>query len=396
MGRGRILGGALVAVTAAIVLLVLPATPASAYIYWSDFSHQTIGRANNDGSGVNDSFIHTGAGATGVAVDAAHIYWANQNENSIGRAGIDGSGVNNSFITGAAKPTGVAVNGSSLFWSSIEGPIGRANIDGTGKNTEFIKGVSESCGVTVDVGHVYWVDLTLGTSYIGRSSLNGGFVQNHFVTIPGTAFPCGVGVNSANIYWADTGFLGGGTTIGRADVLDGEGPDPSFIHGASSPCGVAVVGSQLYWANSETGTIARANTDGTGVNETFFDTGGGEGVCDPAVDSLSAAPTSNPGQGDNPGQGSSGQRDTIAPQTKITTGPGKGLAKGKAKFAFRSSEAGSRFECKLDRKKVARCKSPRRYTGLKPGRHSFSVWAIDAAGNKDPTPAKRSFRVPAG
>jgi hypothetical protein len=87
--------------------------------------------------------------------------------------------------------------------------------------------------------------------------------------------------------------------------------------------------------------------------------------------------------------------DTTAPQTTIAKGPGKKLAKGKAKFSFASSEAGSRFECKLDGKKVTACKSPKRYSGLKSGRHTFKVWATDAAGNKDPTPAKRRFQVPA-
>jgi hypothetical protein len=87
--------------------------------------------------------------------------------------------------------------------------------------------------------------------------------------------------------------------------------------------------------------------------------------------------------------------DAEPPQTRIVQGPGKALAKGVARFRFRSSEAGSAFLCKLDRRKAARCGSPRIYRHLKPGRHLFKVWAIDAAGNKDPTPAKRKFRVPA-
>lgn len=86
--------------------------------------------------------------------------------------------------------------------------------------------------------------------------------------------------------------------------------------------------------------------------------------------------------------------DTTAPQTRIVRGPGSRLAQGVATFRFRSSEAGSRFRCKLDRRKAAKCKSPRRYKHLKPGRHVFRVWAIDAAGNKDPTASKRRFRVP--
>jgi hypothetical protein len=86
--------------------------------------------------------------------------------------------------------------------------------------------------------------------------------------------------------------------------------------------------------------------------------------------------------------------DGTPPQTRIARGPGKKLAKGIAKFRFKSNEPGSTFRCKLDRRKAAKCKSPRTYRRLRPGRHTFKVWAIDAAGNKDPTPAKRRFGVP--
>ncbi len=86
--------------------------------------------------------------------------------------------------------------------------------------------------------------------------------------------------------------------------------------------------------------------------------------------------------------------DIVAPQTKIKKGPGAKLGKGVAKFSFGSSEAPARFACKLDHGKAGGCKSPRRYTHLKPGRHVFKVWAIDRAGNKDPSAAKRRFLVP--
>lgn len=103
-----------------------------------------------------------------------------------------------------------------------------------------------------------------------------------------------------------------------------------------------------------------------------------------------------PPKPDSPGGDGSGDPapDTTPPQTTILKGPDRKLGAGIARFRFRSSEAGSRFVCKLDKRKARPCKSPKRYTRLKPGRHRFKVWAIDAAGNKDPTPAKRRFTVP--
>lgn len=94
-------------------------------------------------------------------------------------------------------------------------------------------------------------------------------------------------------------------------------------------------------------------------------------------------------------QASAGE-DVKPPQTTIVKGPSlPQLVKGKAKFRFRSSEAGSVFVCRLDRGKALPCRSPKRYAGLGPGKHKFKVWAVDAAGNRDPTPAKRKFSVPA-
>jgi len=106
-----------------------------------------------------------------------------------------------------------------------------------------------------------------------------------------------------------------------------------------------------------------------------------------------ASPATGGGAGGAGGSGAG--KDGSAPQTTIAKGPGAKLAQGKAKFSFRSSEAGSTFTCKLDKRKPRPCRSPKLYTGVKPGRHTFKVWATDKAGNKDPTPAKKRFRVPA-
>ena len=45
------------------------------HIYWTNYGTDTIGRADLDGSNVNQSFITPGAFQPGgVAVDAEHIY----------------------------------------------------------------------------------------------------------------------------------------------------------------------------------------------------------------------------------------------------------------------------------------------------------------------------------
>lgn len=78
--------------------------------------------------------------------------------------------------------------------------------------------------------------------------------------------------------------------------------------------------------------------------------------------------------------------DTAAPQSTITKRPRNRTRKRLSTFRFRSTEAGSTFECKLDRRRYVPCRSPRRVR-VRPGRHVFRVRAIDAAGNRDATPA---------
>ena len=65
--------------------------------------------------------------------------------------------------------------------------------------------------------------------------------------------------------------------------------------------------------------------------------------------------------------------------------------KVKVKFAFYSDIPGARFECKLDKRKLVPCSSPKRYK-VKRGKHKFAVEAVSAAG-ADPTPATFRFSV---
>jgi hypothetical protein len=62
---------------------------------------------NLDGTGVNQGFIRTASIPCGLAVYQGHIYWgewtgcfADDPSTTIGRANLDGSAVNNQFITG--------------------------------------------------------------------------------------------------------------------------------------------------------------------------------------------------------------------------------------------------------------------------------------------------------
>lgn len=81
------------------------------------------------------------------------------------------------------------------------------------------------------------------------------------------------------------------------------------------------------------------------------------------------------------------------PQTKISKGPKAKSSSTTAKFKFSSTVKGSTFQCKLDKGQFKKCKSPKKYKQLKPGKHVFKVRAINSAGVADPTPAKLKFTV---
>lgn len=65
-----------------------------------------------------------------------------------------------------------------------------------------------------------------------------------------------------------------------------------------------------------------------------------------------------------------------------------------ATFRFGSTEAGSRFRCKLDQRPFAGCRSPRTYRNLTPGSHVFKVTAVNPNGKPDLSPAVTRFQIP--
>jgi hypothetical protein len=111
----------------------------------------------------------------------------------------------------------------------------------------------------------------------------------------------------------------------------------------------------------------------------------GGGASQPGASSDTTAPSDTPALS-----------DTTAPETalgqmkrSVQVKSSKVRAKVRARF---TSEAGARFECKLDGRAYAPCISPKTLK-LKVGRHIFRVKAVDTAGNVDQTPAKAVVRV---
>lgn len=385
------------------------ASSAGAYVYYGRDHGTQIERASLDGTQIKQDFITGANSPTGIAVDSAHIYWVNRAGNTIGRANLDGTSVQQDFITGASGPLSVAVDASHIYWTNRDGgfgggSIGRADISGNpaSVNQTFI-GAANPTGVAVDAGHVYWSDSFKQAIY--RANLDG--------TIPAryidTTYPNGdpgyaqaVSVNANYVYWTTANGSQDGV-ISRATKVDSPGAPERLATGQRIPVGLALDAQFVYWADSypgqppTDGTILRANFDGSNATRLISESTavsyvGANGI---AVDAL--GPSGSGTGGVAPGGGPpSAPPDRTPPQTSITKHPKAKIttkhSSVKVSFSFKSSEAHSAFKCKLDKGSFKSCGSPKSYK-VKPGKHTFQVYATDKAGNRDRTPAKFAFKV---
>jgi hypothetical protein len=286
------------------------AAPSPAFIYWSNTNDNAIGRANQDGSAVNNDFLVTGSPTEldQIAVDSSHIYWTSPASGTIGRANLDGTGADPTWISGLSEPSGLAVTPQFVYWTTpgggkANGAIGRASINGSGVNGSFVTGVELPGRMAVGNGHLYWgsgglfeggapnqhTGFAIGTVELGGGGLN--------QTLVGEAFNAPA-VNGSNLFWGNYIPVGepplGFNTIGRSG-LDGSSVNEHFIElgGGQDENGVdglALDSKYIYWTHSlfTSGWIGRAELGGGGVNQSFI-TGGGIAPSSIAVNELSGA-----------------------------------------------------------------------------------------------------------
>jgi Low-density lipoprotein receptor repeat class B len=118
---------------------------------------------------------------------------------------------------------------------------------------------------------VYWTNG--GETTIGRAKINGTGANNSFIT--GLDSPNSVAIDSKYIYWTQGSTPSTGS-IGRAN-LNGSNPNPNFIPhsaGIGFANSIAVTPNAVYWGNVTGGgtSIGRANLDGTSPNPSFVPT----------------------------------------------------------------------------------------------------------------------------
>ena len=132
---------------------------------------------------------------------------------------------------------------------------------------------------------------------------------------------------------------------------------------------------------------------GTGPGSALAGPGIAVQVADNATTSISAVATDPAGNSSRCAGSLSYTEDSTAPDTKIIAGPGKSDVNRSPAFRLHATDRTAHFICQLDRDPVKRCLPFYRLERLSLGRHRISIAAVDPAGNVDPTPATRSWRV---
>ncbi|MEX2255948.1 MAG: Ig-like domain-containing protein, partial [Acidimicrobiia bacterium] len=85
--------------------------------------------------------------------------------------------------------------------------------------------------------------------------------------------------------------------------------------------------------------------------------------------------------------------DNTAPNTTITANPADPSNTSAPSFSFTSTEGGSTFEVRLDGGSWSASTTPKTYSGLAEGSHTFDVRATDEAGNQDASAATYTWSV---
>ena len=155
----------------------------------------------------------------------------------------------------------VAVDGAHIYWTNTSPhTIGRANLDGTASTSASSAAISP-VGVAVDAAHVYWgTDLKRTRSGAPTSTARASAELHHPPTSGRGA------VDHAHVYWAN---LGTGT-IGRAN-LDGTGVDRASSRARIPPTGWRSTAPRSTGRTVGRATkVGRANLDGSGVDQSFI------------------------------------------------------------------------------------------------------------------------------
>jgi Ca2+-binding RTX toxin-like protein len=174
-----------------------------------------------------------------------------------------------------------------------------------------------------------------------------------------------------------------------AMFVDTAPPDTAVTSG---PSGLTTSRDASFgFISSETGSSFRCRVDG-GAWEACTSPKSYVGLAD-GSHTFEAEATDAAGNRDTTPASRAWTIDATAPDTVITGGPSGTVTSRDANFSFFANEAGAVFACRLDGGAWETCTSPKGYSNLAFGSHTFEVRASDAVGNTDATPDARTWTI---
>ena len=249
--------------------ITVTAPPASKELYFIEYNDGFIRKLTLDGSGtVSDVLDINGKAGPGMDIDAANgkIYFSDfevTGEGKIWRMNLDGSGLE-SIVTGLIDPYGIALDvaGGKVYWSDDDGNISRSNLDGSNVEPGIVHiDGAQMRAVTLDPANnkMYFYEVNLENLYV--ANLDG---SNPTVLISGVyGYAILLDKQNGKIYFDDQNANNGDGALAMAN-LDGTGR-VNISDAATRIYGLVLDASEnkVYWSGRDTGTITRANLDGS-------------------------------------------------------------------------------------------------------------------------------------
>jgi len=154
----------------------------------------------------------------------------------------------------------------------------------------------------------------------------------------------------------------------------GGSPLPGALVSYTAPASGASLTQTAFTATTDTQGIASATVTANGLTGSYIVTAEATGI----------------------GSANFSLTNVTLPDTTITGQPSDpSTAAPTFKFSGSDGVAPLGFECRLDSEGFSSCTSPKNYSGLSGGSHTFQVRAVDADDNRDATPASYTWTVDA-
>jgi hypothetical protein len=390
---------------AGLLLLALPASASASY----QFDRYLPGQWGAPMGGAPDS--------------AGHVYIANNSYSQVRKYSSSGAFISQLGSNGSGdgqfySPTGVAIDSSGNIYVldsgnqrvekfSSSGVFLRMWGWGVDDGSNAFQFCTSSCqagirggpgdgqfnfpyAIAVDPsGNVYVADT--GNSRVQKFSSSGAFITKWSVTDPrgiatdssGNVYVSSLNQNRIQKYSSSGAFI---TQWGTTGSGNGQ---------FNAPYGIATDSSDnVYVAEFNNRRVQKFSSSGAFITKFgSFGTGDGQFEAPVAVTVDSSGVYVSDWGSDGPARV---QKFCDCPQTTITSGPSGLTNNSSVSFSFSSSEPGSSFECRLDSNQEAdfqACDSPKPYTNLTDGTHTFAVRATSGALGTDPSPASRTFTI---